>query len=575
MAKNYAGMMSDKGSGYNRLLWEMSRSHLLLISAIIFLSVLGMLFEIVSPLIIGKLIDDVLIGKNTSLLIPILLVMACVYVVSAVSNYLSANINGNLNVLLFNNLSSRVFNKVQETEYKDLTRLKTGDLQFRTTTNVGSTIQIASTIIPQILVTIAGIFLPVIIMFSMNPEITLIVISPVFLFILSSWYFGERIKTVQRPVLDSNANLNSFLKETYSTIPLIKAFGLENWARERYDRHLSHYSDATIEAVKVSSMNSAVSMLIYSVPSILLFIFGSMAVIEGRMTIGILTAFLGYVGLFFSPVQQLSFFWRTYKGSQASYDRLDEILEFAPDNGGDKNLAVPDGDIRFEGVWHSYDDRVVLKDTAIHFKTGRNYLIGDNGSGKTTIAKLLCGLYTQDRGKILIDGQDISEVSRSSLRSSVSVVFADSLLFDGSIADNVLFGNLSATNEEMILAAKKADLHEFVMKLPSQYESRVGESGLNLSSGEKQKIALARVILRNSPIIIFDEFTRSIDIESKKSILSVIRQLDNKTIIIITHDMNDIEQDGRIVVLRHEGTTPSQDPLINSSVTNLQAVPWG
>jgi ABC-type bacteriocin/lantibiotic exporter with double-glycine peptidase domain len=567
--------MSQKVPGYNRLLWEMCRSHLLIITMIIFLSVLGMLFEIVSPLVIGKLIDDVLIGKNSGLLIPILFVMSGIFLISAASKYFSAMINGKFNVLLFNDLSSRIFNKVQDTEYKELTRLKTGDLQFRTTANVGSTTQVASTIIPQVLVTIAGIFLPVIIMFSLNPKITLIVVSPVILFVLTSWYFGDRIKTVQKPVLDSNASLNSFLKEAYSTIPLIKVFGLENWVRNRYGRHLSRYGDTTIEAVKVSSMSSAVTMLIYSVPTILLFTFGSMAVIEGQMTIGTLTAFLGYIGLFFSPVQQLSFYWRTYKGSQASYDRLDELLEFTRDRGGEKILTVSEGEILFDGVWHSYNGRGVLRDTNIRFKTGRNYLIGDNGSGKTTIAKLICGLYTPDLGKILIDGQDISEVSRNSLRSSVSVVFSDSLLFDGTIADNILFGNLSATREEMIQAAKKAKLHEFVMRLTAQYDTSVGESGLNLSSGEKQKIALARVILRNSPIIIFDEFTRSIDVESKKSIYSVINQLNDKTIIIITHDMSDIGHDGRILVLEREGTTPLQDPFTISSVTKSQAVPWG
>lgn len=529
-----------------------------------------MLFAIISPLVMRTLIDDVLIGKNTGLFIPVLIIMSGIYLVSALSGYLSARIKGTLDITLFTELSSQIFNKVQKTNYNDLQRLKIGDLQFRTTGNAGSIIQTVTSTIPQILVTIMGIFLPVMVMFSLNAEIAMIVLLPAFLFVLSSWYFGNKIKEVQRPALDSNASLQSFLKEAYSTIPLIKMFRLENWMHGGYNRHLSQYTDNSLGVVKVASMNTAITMLIYGVPSILIVTLGSMAVIQGTMTIGTFTAFIGYVGLFFSPIQMVSIYWNNYKSSQVSYDRIDELLDLKVDVAGEKKFSVSKGKIVFEDVCFSYDGRPILKDFHATFTQGRNYLIGENGSGKTTIAKLLCGLYTPGCGSILIDGQDISQVNRDALRTSVSVVFSDGLLFDGTIADNVLFGDLSATHEDMIQAAKKAKLHEFVMKLPDEYETKVGESGLNLSSGEKQKIALARVILRNSPIIIFDEFTRSIDIESKKSIYSVIKQLTDKTIIIITHDMNDIEKDGGVVILERDPVASVRDTLpVQSAADSL------
>jgi len=554
----------------------MGKSHFFTIIAIISLSILGILFSIIDPLVMRMLIDDVLIGKNPSLLIPALIILFCIYLVSALSDYYSARIKGTLDILLFTELSSRIFDKVQKTEYKDLQQLKIGDLQSRTMSNIGSIIQTITGTIPQVLVTGLRIFIPVIIMYSLDAEITMIVILPAFLFVLSSWYFGEQIKTRQKPALDSSASLQSFLKEAYSTIPLIKVFGLENWALKKYNQHLSQYTGFSVDVVKVGALNSAVTMLIYGIPTILVIILGSMAVLKGTMTLGTLTAFIGYAGMFFSPIQMLSLYWNNYKSSQASYERVSALLDLKPDiSSGERPLSITKGEIEYKNIGFSFGDRTILRDFDATFIRGRNYLIGDNGSGKTTIAKLLCGLYTPDHGKILIDGQDISDVSRYSLRSSVSVVFSDSLLFDGTIADNILFGDLSATKEEMVMAAKKAELHDFVMRLPAQYNTNVGESGLNLSSGEKQKIALARVILRNSPIIIFDEFTRSIDVESKKSIYSVINQLNSKTIIIITHDMSDIELDGRIVVLEREGTTPLQDSLPIPSVTQPQAVPWG
>ena len=559
--------MPQKESGYNRLLWEVGKSHPFGITAVILLNLFGMMFAIVSPLIMRLLIDDVLIGKNTSFLIQILVAVSGIFVVSAISSYYSIRIKGTLDLVLFKELSSKVFLRVHKIDLKDIQQLKTGDLQFRTTGNVGSIIQTVTNTLPQILITVLGIFLPVVIMFSLDSKIAMIVLSPVFLFIISSWYFGDKIRAVQKPALDSNASLQSFLKEAYSIIPLIKVFRLENWINGKYDRKLTAYTDSSVDVVKVISMSSTISMLIYGVPSILVLTLGSMAVMQNTMTIGTLTAFMGYVALFFSPIQQLSSLWNNFKSSQASYDRVNDLLELKTDMSNNKPFSIVKGEIQFEGVWFSYDDRTILKDFNVTFAHGRNFVIGENGSGKTTLIKLLCGLYVPDRGRIVIDGYDLRQMSRDYLWTSVSVVFSDALIFDGTIYENILLGNLSATKDDVFRAAKKAELHDFIMKLPKQYNTDVGESGLNLSSGEKQKIALARVILRDSPIIIFDEFTRSIDAESKKSIYSVIRQLANKTIIIITHDLNDIEKNSKVVILGKDTISATHDSIKVQQVT--------
>lgn len=538
----------QKPYGYNRLLLDIVLARPFTYLAVIILSIAGMLFAIVSPLIMRALIDDVLIGRNTALLMPLLAAMAGVFFISALSNYLSTRVRGTLNIDLYRTFSARVFAHLQQADYAAFRKFKTGDLLSRVTGNVQTVVQTAIRTVPQILVTGLGIILPLAIMIGMDATLAAVVILPAILFAASSAYFGKRMKAAQRPALDADAAVQSYLKETLPSAPLIRVFGLEGWAGEHYGQQLGRFKDTSVTMIKLSSLSAAVTMLIYSVPTLLILTLGSLSVLEGTITVGTLTAFVAYVSLFLSLVLQVSDLWNSYKTSQASYDRIAEVLEMEP--GPEGSISLPPGgtgDIRFENVGFSYDDRVILKDFNGHFTRGINYLTGENGSGKSTVLKLLCRLYSPGHGRITIDGTDLAAIRNNELRSYVSIVFSDSLIFDGSIYDNILIGNLGATRDEVMLAAQKAGLDEFVRVLPRQYDTEVGESGLNLSSGEMQKIALARVLLRDSPVIVFDEFTRSIDPASRETIYAVIRQLTNKTVIIVTHNLADIDV-GRPVV---------------------------
>ena len=532
-----------EGYRYNRFLLEICCARPFPYFAVILLSSSGTLFAIISPLIMRSLIDDVLIAKNTTLLFPLLAAMAGIFFLSALSNYVSARVKGTLYIDLYREFSSRIFAHLQQADYASVQKFRTGDLLSRITGNMTTVVQTAIRTIPQVLVISLGIVMPLAIMARMDATLAAAVILPALLFVVSSSWFGKRMKAAQRPALDAEAGIQSYLKETLPSAPLIRVFGLERWAEKNYERQFLQFRETSVPVIRLSSLSTAVTMLIYSVPTILILTLGSISVLEGRITIGTLTAFVAYVSLFLSPVLQVSDLWTSYKTSQASYDRVAELLALPP--GAEGSTPLPpggDGDIRFEDVSFSYDDRVILQKFNAHFPPGINYLVGENGSGKSTILKLLCRLYSPDNGRITIDGTDLASVRRDDLRSYVSIVFSDSLISDGSIYDNILIGDLSATRQEVIRAAREAGLDELVRTLPGHYDTCVGENGLNLSSGEMQKIALARVLLRDSPVIVFDEFTRSIDEESKRSIYAVIRQLAGKTIIIVTHNMADIDK---------------------------------
>jgi len=550
METTSAALSPHREYGYNRFLLEICLARPFTYLVVILLSVSGTLFAIVSPLIMRSLIDDVLIGKNTALLVPLLAAMAGIFFISALSNYISTRIKGTLYIDLYREFSSRVFSHLQQVEYASVRPFRTGDLLSRITGNVTTVVQTAIRTIPQILVISIGIVLPFSIMIGMNAVLAAAVILPAVLFVFSSAYFGKRMKAAQRPVLDAEAGIQSYLKETLPSAPLIRVFGLADWAGKNYDRRFRRFGDSSVQVIGLSSLSAAVTMLIYSVPTLLILTFGSIAVLEGTITVGTLTAFIAYVSLFLAPVQQVSDLWNSYKTSQASYDRITEVMDLETRSEGSVPLPRDGaGEIRFEQVGFAYDDRVILRDFNGRFVRGINYLTGENGSGKSTVLMLLCRLYSPDRGRITVDGRDLASVRGDDLRSYVSMVFSDSLIFDGSIYDNILIGNLAAGRDEVTAAAQKAGLEDLITNLPGGYDTQVGESGHNLSSGEMQKVALARVLLRDSPVIVFDEFTRSIDEESRRSIYTVIRQLSGKTVIIVTHNRADIEDGCNIVHL--------------------------
>jgi len=528
------------------------RKHVLTIIIVLALSFFTLVFSFISPLLIKSLVDNVFIARKDDLFFYIVMGILGMYIISSVSSYFNSYVSGKLQLTLLKEVAESSFSVVQYTSLKNNQSIKVGDLITRIMSNSQVAINIPVRIIPQFFMIIVSIIVPFLIMLSLNLQLGLIILSPVILFALTSSIFGKRMESIQKIFLESNASLYSFLKENFSIIPLIKIFRLEKWSQNKFKKEMDDYYSISLDYTKTVSLSSALNSLILGVPIVLLIISGGYRVMDGTISLGTFTAFIAYTSIFFSPISQLSSIWTSYKSSLPAFDRVKEIFDMESVDNGDREIEIKEGKIQFENVWFSYNGRHILKDFNATFTKGLNYIVGENGTGKSTLLKLICALYPVDKGVVTIDRQPIMEVKRESLNHNVALVFSDPYLFDSSIYENIRIGNLEADKNDIVRVAKQVKIHEFIESAPYKYDTNVGEDGLSLSSGEKQKIALARAILKDSPIILLDEVTKSIDADSRESINEVIYNLkEDKTIIMVTHNAHEIDVNGNIIYLNH------------------------
>ena len=454
-----------------------------------------------------------------------------------------------------NDLRKKMYHHMQHLSLSYYDSHQTGKLISTITADVSTVQDFASSTLLNILVdclTIAGM---IGIMFYLDSDFTLVAlaVTPFLLFFVAR--FKKAMKKAHREVREDQSNMFIVLQKGLESIRSVNAFGRQDYEEDRLKKVSLDTVNAALKARRVKSVLSPVVAITVSACTAFVLWRGAELVINGAMTIGALTVFLWYMNKFFSPVQDLAKMTSTIAQVTVALERIQSVLETNSVTTELPNAIKPGklkGEIVFKEISFGYDaQRPVIKDFNLKILPGKQIgICGATGSGKSTIASLIARFYDPSSGKIFMDGTDICEFTLEGLREQIGFVLQDTVLFYGSIRENIAYGRPEATEEEIVQAAKLANIYNFIEKLPHRLDTLVGEHGVTLSGGERQRIGIARAVVRNSPILILDEPTSSLDAESEKMVLDALEKLmKGRTVIIIAHRLNTIRNVDKIIVL--------------------------
>lgn len=504
--------------------------------------------------IVGAGVDQTALEQISNLAIALFLL----YLLRIMFRFMSSYLSHKAAWYLVGDLRSRLYNKLQSLDLGFFHNKQTGDLMSRVINDTRDFELLYAHIIPEMITNIVTFTGVLIILLAINWKLALITCCPIPLILFSGVIFAKKVRPFFKANQKSVGELNAQLQDSISGLHEIQSFGQEAYESKKMDVKIYDQVRAMLRALRASAVFHPCVEFLSSAGTILVVFFGGYLAYAGQLSVEDIVAFVLYLSLFYAPVSGLATLLENLQQSLAGAERVTLILDTPSaiqNSPNAKELTQVGGAITFENVSFHYSNEIpVLKDISFSCKPGMMVaLVGPTGVGKTTTTQLISRFYDPIKGRILIDGHDIKDVTLESLRHNISPVLQDTFLFNGTIAENIGYARPEATLNDIMEAAKAANIHDDIMTMPDQYETKVGERGLRLSGGQKQRVAIARAILRQSPIIILDEATASVDVQTEKQIQKAIRNMAGKrTIVAIAHRLSTIREADLILVI-HEG----------------------
>jgi ABC-type multidrug transport system fused ATPase/permease subunit len=522
-------------------------------------ALLAMLFSAIAisigPYLVGYAVDNYVITGDFQGLLGMIALLFFVFVLQYIGFRGQFYFVGIAGQEVMANLRAEIFKKIQRLSLSYFDKHDAGDLMSRLVNDVDVLNQFFGQGLTQF---VGGIIRMVILgaaMFWLDWRLALATLSIVPLMILVSNYLSRLARKAFRETRESLGDVSTELEEGISGVKVAQAFNRAEANAERFAELNKRNREVNVGAVGISAAFAPAMEVLNALSTTIVAGYGGYLALTGVISVGVVVAFLEFVRRFFFPVQQIAQLWVLVQSSLAGAERIFNLLDepiSLEDQSDAKAMPLVQGDVRFERVVFSYDpNEPVLRGIDLHATPGDTVaIVGPTGAGKSTIINLLNRFYEADSGAILVDGIDVRTVTQDSLRRQIGVVLQDNFLFSGTVADNIRYGRLDATNEEVEAAARVVGAHDFIMGLPDGYASALGERGGNLSQGQRQLISFARAIIANPRILILDEATASVDTRTELVIQEALKQLlAGRTSFVIAHRLSTIRDASQVLVL--------------------------
>ncbi len=532
-----------------------------------FFAIMGAAVTLVIPLIIRYITGTVIFyeaDEALKVILKLALLMVGLVLLEAYCNFFIAYQGHIMGAKMEYDMRNEIFAQYQRLSFNFFDDQKVGQLMSRVTNDLFEIAELFHHGPEDIVISIIKFIGSFAILASINIRLTLVAFAIIPFMFAYAYYFNKKMKAAFKRNRAKIADINATIEDNLSGIRVVKSFANEDAEMEKFRDGNSRFVETKKSSyLYMGGFHSGLGAFMTMI-NIIVIVAGAVFITNGIVDVTVLITFLLYVNNFTEPVKKLINFTETFQNGVSGYERFLEIMSIEPaikdkDNAVEKNDFK--GDVAFTDVSFRYNDKneYVLKNVSLAVKAGEYVaLVGSSGAGKTTLCSLIPRFYDVTSGSISVDGVDVRDLKLRCLRNNIGIVQQDVYLFAGSIIENIRYGRPGATDEEVYEAAKKANAHEFIMSLPEGYDTDIGQRGIKLSGGQKQRLSIARVFLKNPPILIFDEATSALDNESEKVVQESLETLAaNRTTFVIAHRLSTIRNAERILVLTEDGIAES------------------
>jgi subfamily B ATP-binding cassette protein MsbA len=538
---------------YKRLL-RLSRPHILKFSlAMLCMLVVG-LSTAGAAYLVKPALDEIFLNKNAETLIWIPIAVLILYMLKSLCTYGQTLLMSYIGHRIVADLRANLYRHIQLQPLSFFTKNPTGTIMSRITYDVNMVRDTVSDAVTSLLKDTFTLIALVFVIFYRDWKLALIamVVFPIAIYPVTQ--FSRKMRKIAKASQISMGSLTTLLQETISGNRIVKAFGMEEYENKRFSRENERLFRLVMKTVSVRAIATPLMEFLGGIGIAAIVFYGGYQVIKGISTPGVFFSFLAALLMLYEPAKRLTNVNITIQLGLAAGERIFRVMDMIPeirDRDGAMPLPPIAREIEFDHVSFSYDRIPVLKDIKLKIKAGEVVAFaGMSGGGKTTLVNLIPRFYDVSDGGILIDGRDIRDVTINSLRSQMAIVTQQTILFNDTVRNNIAYGDISKSDEDIVMAARAANAHDFISKLPEGYNTIIGEQGVKLSGGERQRISIARALLKDAPILILDEATSSLDTESEVEVQDALDKLmKGRTTLVIAHRLSTIRNADRIIVI--------------------------